>query len=324
MKLGALLQVLDESDIIELFIRINSKVIDKFFIVDNNSCDSTPAIIEKMKAEGFDVVMVKDYNTIDDQSTLISNALRHLSKSEDVDWWLFPDADEFFSQSKDEIVKALESAPKHLVPLMKWKTWIPKNNKYLNQIAPLNTGFNPLIAEPPVFKVAIDRRRASLSKIATGAHTLHRADNNQKIDSIDVGIVLNHFPIRFPQQIISKALITSRKLKANPNIEKKQVAIIETANQIVVADYKIDENLLKELAINYACLGSNIVGEVNSDEKFGSPDDKIKYKDMVSVDAFKRFLHYHDCMSVQLREQYNALEAKYKKATNPVVMSSMR
>jgi hypothetical protein len=49
MKLSVVSVVKDESDIIELFIRINSRVVDEFFIVDNNSADNTYKILEELR-----------------------------------------------------------------------------------------------------------------------------------------------------------------------------------------------------------------------------------------------------------------------------------
>lgn len=41
MKLAAVSVVRNECDIIELFFRINSRVVDRFFVVDHGSTDRT-------------------------------------------------------------------------------------------------------------------------------------------------------------------------------------------------------------------------------------------------------------------------------------------
>ncbi len=52
-KVAAITMIKDECDIIELFVRINSRSVDHIFVIDHDSKDGTQEILLRLKAQGF-------------------------------------------------------------------------------------------------------------------------------------------------------------------------------------------------------------------------------------------------------------------------------
>ena len=57
MKLAAVSRVLNESDIIEAFVRHTAHFVDHHIFVDNGSVDGTLRILEQLKDEGFGITV---------------------------------------------------------------------------------------------------------------------------------------------------------------------------------------------------------------------------------------------------------------------------
>ena len=64
-RLAAVTMVKNECDIIELFVRINSRVFDFIHILDHGSNDGTADILARLTAEGYALVE----RNIDDKRT---------------------------------------------------------------------------------------------------------------------------------------------------------------------------------------------------------------------------------------------------------------
>ena len=108
MKVYSISMVKDEEDVIESFIRFNSLVIDKFFILDNGSTDNTNGLLTLLKNEGFDIEIFGDtdneFNQMHKTNELLHRILREY---EQPDFFIPLDADEFIIEKSGENAKIL-------------------------------------------------------------------------------------------------------------------------------------------------------------------------------------------------------------------------
>lgn len=209
MKIACITQVRDECDIIELFVKINTRVFDHIFIIDNNSVDATPYILNKLKEQGYPISTTFDGDNTYNQDGLITNALRNINALGQYDWFFFLDGDEFLDETKEDLIEKLQATPRHLVPKAMWRSWVPTDDNYLSHKAPLHEMFSPLAVENHItYKAIIDRDRAPHVKITHGNHEWINTQNHHLVPDFYCGIRINHFPIRSSDQIIAKAVLS--------------------------------------------------------------------------------------------------------------------
>jgi hypothetical protein len=79
----------NEEDIVEAFIRLNSRIVDTFIFFDS-STDSTREILSKLKNEGFNILVIADsFSSSYDQGIIMTSLLRDALKlGKKGDFWV--------------------------------------------------------------------------------------------------------------------------------------------------------------------------------------------------------------------------------------------
>ena len=95
MKLAAASRILNESDIVEAFVRHTAHFVDHHFFVDNGSIDGTLAILQKLKDEGFAITVFQSNARSFVESKINTFLYQTAVKSSRADWVVFLDTDEF-------------------------------------------------------------------------------------------------------------------------------------------------------------------------------------------------------------------------------------
>src|ERR1700682_3921842 len=95
MVFAGLSRVKNESDIIEAFVRHHVALLDRLFIVDNESSDGTGAILAALQAEGLPLTVLGDRTFGYFQSEIMSYLARATLAATAVDRLFLLDADEF-------------------------------------------------------------------------------------------------------------------------------------------------------------------------------------------------------------------------------------
>jgi hypothetical protein len=312
MKLVCISMIKDECDIIELFIRVNSKVIDRFYIINNGCCDSTIEILDLLKKEGFDIVIYNDFNVDYQQAMLTNRAIKSAYQKDKFDWAFILDADELIDVKRKDLEQALAEVPPGMIPSMEWKTWVPKNVNYENYQAPLWGNFHPKVKETqPYDKVIFPGYMVNNHLVGEGNHMIYRFatpfDNTpvyiQKYNLKDVP--LNHFPVRSPIQILTKILIGSHKLSIKPNrLPTDGYHWDNVAEMIRRSNYQIDEALLKYIAHSYAVKydKNTIIDEsIDKTQRFGVQYDTFKYKELSMIKDIVRYDNFMRVLSNTIR-----------------------
>lgn len=314
MKFVSVSLVKDEADIIELFIRINSRVIDHFFIVDNGSSDNTVKILEKLGQEGFKITLFRDPDPHYNQSLMTTKALRYIANNTQFDWAFILDADEFVNIEKSALEKELSKIPGNQIASLRWATWIPKSDIWYKCDNPLWTGFTKKKNETEKYeKVIISSRLAPTIIVGLGNHEAHitlndslrLVDGSVKVDQncLTCG-ELDHVPVRSSLQVLLKVLMGSLKL----SIKKDRVAYEgyhwdRAASLVRQYKYEVDDILLRYLALNYlANPKKDIVDEVDETAKLGLETDVIQYKRLYKINERSRFFNFMVSFTDPLRK----------------------
>lgn len=256
----------NEQDIIEPFIRHNSKLMDLMFIIDNNSHDETKSICLKLSRELRNIIIINNPSTTYDQSTITSQALRYIQAATFSDFIFFLDADEFISASnQDDLLMKLANIPIGSCGLMPWKTFIPDPQlSESEQPEPLKRmRFRRRLESPQYHKAAL-RLGGTLDQRLTVSQGNHMVFNhkNKPLKTIYLhNIPLLHFPVRSMDQILAKGAIGHNANKARKDYIEGQGYQWERLHNIFLSGAQLNERQLAIEAVNYAQSASELTLE---------------------------------------------------------------
>lgn len=293
MKIVSFSMIKNESDFIERFIRINSQIVDRFFIADDNSCDETVSILQNLIEEGFAITMVSlETEIICGQwrhDEVMSQLMHYVynSSEEKPDFVIPLDADELLFLNKKKLEIKLSQLQPGQYAGMKWTTFVPCVGSLTNQDL-LKEKFFPLRNEQCVFfKPIIPSNLVIDSEFMRGNHALK---NNPY--RIDLNIDLCHFPVRSENQIIAKALLRDARLSLKRDKEPTEgYHIIQLANEIRKNKYCLTETQLEDCALGY--LGKKAIREFKIVQDFLDYEENLpKYtpKNFNLIAAFDSFI----------------------------------
>jgi glycosyltransferase involved in cell wall biosynthesis len=293
MKIATITRVRDEADIIELFVRLNSRVVDHMYIVDNESVDATVEILKRLAKEGLPISLSSYKDNNFKQAEFMTMLLHDVHALGIYDWIMPLDADEFLDESKESLLTKLEATPKQYIPKSQWRTWVPRSMDYASHDAPLYNNFNPLYRENTQgFKIALEKSKIPGLKIETGSHYARNIKTDAVLDSHNCGVRINHFPVRSVEQISAKALLgfyrwpktPPKPGPTNPGNLYHWPNIVRNLREV---KFRVDLPLFRFFAYAYSTrLEPPVDPQVDTTIPgigFGSPDDVIVHRDLAKI-----------------------------------------
>ncbi len=303
MKIAAVSMVKNECDIIELFIKINSRFFDAIYILDHGSTDFTSKIIRLMKEDGFNIFYTLVKDRIYNQSTITSNAVNQIARLELYDFIMPIDADEFIPNNDIEKIKQFlkEKINSFDIGYLPWKTYCPIEKNYFESEAPLYNKFKARRSEiNQYYKIIISNKLAKECKIEMGNHDIKHEPRFGYIKKNIVPSHLIHTPIRSEEQIISKAILGNHAFKLKKDRKPGEgFHWDELAKIIRSMNYSIPSETLSEMAANYAMpqikspknIALTDLIELNSDP-IGKKNDSINFPDLAKINLIKNLDEY--------------------------------
>lgn len=305
-KVAAITMIKDECDIIELFVRINSRSLDHIFVIDHDSKDGTQEILLRLKAQGFPLTIYKHESSDFQQAIMLTTLCRQVAATNEYDYIVPLDADEFiYTPGGISFAQALdEQVPKDGCGLMAWITYVPTGGDYYGSKAPLYEVFRKRSKEPEQFyKVIIPNEPGKSCIIAEGNHFI--SVNGQWLQGPVITPLLQHVPVRSVEQITAKALIGARRLSIKVGRSKTQTAHWDhMADKIRAADYRLAHSDMLAMAFLYAGDLSQDHDSTAVDESaphVGNPDDQILFADLSRINLIKKFDQFAANLCAEIR-----------------------
>jgi Glycosyl transferase family 2 len=206
MKIASVSGVKNEADVIESFVRLNSKFIDHFYFIDD-SVDSTRQVLKLLAGEGFNISIIaadtRDYQ----HSHVVTNAVRLIAKAGNFDW-IFPlDADEIIHfRDKESFCNALTQSKPGQVGVMQMVDYGFNGEDYFASKNPLKECFNRFNTNVTRKKVFLRAAEAHDITISTGQHDA--LDRNGRVCAyFEPGFELAHFPGRAENQWVVRTIV---------------------------------------------------------------------------------------------------------------------
>lgn len=211
--------VRNEEDIIEWFVRHNTRFVDRMIVIDNGSDDRTSAILHVLQQEGFHIDIHHDPTPIHRQDEALTALLAECSAL-CADWILPLDADEFLCMMPGrDLFSLLSDMPRDRVTLLPWRTYVPTVEDDPREPNPARRiRFRRDPEHPLFYKILAPESLASLPgmRIAPGSHALLHKEGSPLQTAVVEHLWLAHIPVRSVAQISRKILESWPRHCANP------------------------------------------------------------------------------------------------------------
>jgi len=277
-----------------LFIKINSKYFDHFFILDHFSTDGTAKIIKKIQNLGYPVTYIPLLDKIYNQASITTAEVRRVASLKEYDYIMAIDADEFiYSESSEFFKKTLASSVNpNGIGSIPWVTYCPVKMDYFNASAPLYKIFKARRFEPVQYhKVILGNSFALRCKISMGNHSATNRIYKKDAVKLD-GIQLQHVPVRSKEQIIRKAILGSHAFSMKKDRKKGEGFHWDIMADLIRKNgYNLSDSDFFNLSINYAVPDGNQPSNDVTDElpRVGSENDKIEFTDLAFINLVESF-----------------------------------
>jgi hypothetical protein len=209
--------VKNEAEIIEAFIRINTRWSSHIYIMDDYSVDQTGEIISSLQSEGAPITYLRSGSIDYQQNKKTTDLLRSVANLGLYDFIAVLDADEFIFDG-DLLLTELDKLSPNEVIYIKWRTLVPmgpvgkigtiQNYSFLN--------FKQLKKEIEFEKVIVGGNVAKKCLLTMGNHDVICDKKN----IIKIKIPLYHAPVRNKWQLFSKIIIGRAKFEIKENRRK--------------------------------------------------------------------------------------------------------
>lgn len=210
MRVEALAVVKNESDIIEAFVRHNLQFVDSLTVVDNDSQDATPVILQRLQAEGLPLILASDDRKDHPQQHIATE--RVSTWSEETDWLFLLDADEFIEPMPGrELDTTLRSLRTDVCHVIRWESFVPTPGDDSSEPNPLSriTHRVEQLGYPWCSKLVIPRKFLGSGEyeVSAGNHMVLDSQGDRVPHREAVDLRLGHYPVRSVDQFRTKALI---------------------------------------------------------------------------------------------------------------------
>ena len=215
--------VKNEADIIEANVRHNLRYLDRMIVLDHDSCDATPRILQSLVDEGLPLTISR-LGTPDPsfkQAQFTTALARGAFEKCAADYVMPFDADEFIRAPSRDALEAALNDTKTDVTNMRWQTYVPSAHGERGH--PLRSlRWRVETAKDPLCKAILSRRVLERDwRIGRGNHVVFEQVGDKlswTAGEALQGVTLAHLPLRSPEQLAAKVLVgwLARRLTYGP------------------------------------------------------------------------------------------------------------
>jgi hypothetical protein len=291
-RIAAVTMMKDESDIVELFVKINARTVDHLLVLDHDSKDGPREVLLALRKTGYAVSVFHDASTDFQQARMVLSPAA-VAAQQGYDFILPIDADEFIFCPHRPLGEALAGEiPDGNSGLIPRVTYVPTSDGYHSSAAPLHEVFRARVRETQPFSKIILRGEQVRQGAVIGEGNHAAALHQRILETVPVSAVLQHVPVRSADQIITKALLGSHRLLIKPNRGRMEAVHWDCmAQRIRESGYRLSAADLLQFACTYDADPRGIANTAVQEDgpRIGRPDDRIELVDIARINALKKF-----------------------------------
>lgn len=244
--------VKNEADIIETMVRLNLRFLDHLHLFDNGSTDGTGEILSQLAREMDAVSFEVDARTGHPQTGILNDFLNGRVASYAPTHVIPLDGDEILCGDPSAFRSECDAVNVPL--LLKWRTYVPREDDDQNQENPVRRIVHRRLSERPQFsKSTMPKSLLGLAQLGPGSHIVlqdGKKVSSKKSESAHIA----HFPVRHPEQVVGKALVGhwGLKLRSAPKSEGEQWRNI---SQEILEKGELSQESFFRVAEGYAARG---------------------------------------------------------------------
>ena len=301
---------INESGIIEAFVRYNLRYLDRLIIVDNGSSDNTLLILNRLVDEGLPIT-IREVNEQHLQPRKRQDQeLRELTKLPNVTHAFPLDSDELLLvPSREALEQDLQAIPPDHSALAPWVTYCPTEKDDWDEPDPVRRITHRRKQEiEQYYKVIVSSAHFAEGRFTAGKHHLLGRTGKLVRTVTFKNIRIAHFPVRLESQILTKILIGSWNLQLNTKRKKGGGYHWLKYYEQFRRDLKLTRAQLEKIATSYASPKPVSLVE----DPLPVPEEPVlRYADLIDQDLTRRLIGFTDQL----------VKLHVSKKTNPAVTS---
>lgn len=312
MQLAAVTTVRNECDIIEAFVRHNAAFFDRLYIVDHRSIDSTPAILKRLRDEGFALELSRNESAVFYQGSTMTNLIRRAGADRHWDFVLPLDGDEFIGlRDRAALEATLSGLDGDTVGLSDIVNYIPTADDDANDMDVLRRIVHRVKTIPhidcKIGKVSIPGALISRPgfSIDEGHHAIRVNGTPVATRRLD-GLTLAHFPIRSANQFIMQVIMCRLAWHSRWDHNPGWTWHLETFVERIKAKPAISAADLTEAALLYVDIYNDSLQtpheKVLAFEPIIPAYERLRFPDLIDVAVLPPILDMMDALLGELRE----------------------
>ena len=254
MKIACICSTKNEGDIIEAFVRLNGRICNSFFFVDD-STDNTREILGLLATEGYEINFLTSSEGGYNQPRPTKACLSAVMRTANPDWVFLLDADEFIvAPDKEKLLREMQDVPPNTFLVAEWKTYVPTRLGYFDSRSPLTECFGLRKDRGEVFKkVSLPGKIIDHVMTTAGNHTAQSLSETPVREQAAATYHLAHFPVRSSEQIIVKNLLATHNLRTRvDSLGGEGFHVFPIFQTIRHRNYKLTLEDLASIALTYA------------------------------------------------------------------------
>jgi hypothetical protein len=322
MNIACICSTKNEGDIIESFVRLNGKICNSFFFIDD-STDHTREIIALLIKEGYDLNYLQKVEGGYNQPKPTRAYLSYVKKRNNPDWIFLLDADEIIiANDLEELVQEMKNIPPNTFLSAEWKTYVPTTLNYFDSKSPLSECFGQRDDKGLIYrKVSIPGTVANRIVTTPGNHSAKSTNRIIINEQYSKSYQLAHFPVRSVEQIVVKNLIATHNLSTRVDaVPGEGDHVLPILGMLRNNNYNLTIEALASIAMNYACSvqspKSDMLNKLDLRDNF-KHSTELLYLSLGRISIIERLDNEIERLSKQIRsEKEKLLWIKMKSKVN--------
>lgn len=307
MNIACICSTKNEGDIIEAFVRLNGRICNSFFFIDD-STDNTREIINLLIKEGYDLNFLPESKGGYNQPNPTRAYLSSVKRTVNPDWIFLLDADEVIVAAEEQdLFQELQNLQPNTYLAAEWKTYIPTTLCYFDSVSPLSECFGRRKEEGEIYKkVSIPGKIAGHVITTPGNHSATSLGGAEIREQVAESYYLAHFPVRSSGQIIVKNLMGTHNLSSRVDAKDGEgFHVFPILQKIRNSNYSLTLEDLGSIAMNYTC-SDKVATPYIPDELDLGDNPKLKtelsYLDLGRVNIIGRLDYEIERLSKKIRK----------------------
>ena len=312
MQLAAVTTVRNECDIVEAFVRHNAAFLDRLYILDHRSMDTTPSILKRLADEGLPLELSRDDTAVFYQSSTMTHLIKRAFADGHWDFVLPLDGDEFiWASDRAALEAALSDLDPTTVGLSDIVNYIPTADDNVEEMDVMRRIVHR-VETIPHLSCKIGKVSIPGALIGRPGFSIDEGHHAVRVDGTPIAtrrldnLTLAHFPVRSANQFIMQVIMCRLAWHSRSDHNPGWTWHLETFVERIKAKRIVSAADLTEAALLYVDIYNDSLQTAHQKVLAFDPMipayDGLRFTDLIDVAVLPPILDMMDALLGELRE----------------------